>query len=127
MMHTQIQKPVHLEYRHYQSPFLRKYLQTCVLQEHVTTASQQHYKRPFVFNPNRPHINIKLDDNHSVRALVDSGSSICLGDSSLINLIKAKFPNAPPINVTDVRGGRKQTLECYTSMLSVEENCHTHL
>ena len=121
MMHTQIQKPVHLEYRHYQSPFLRKYLQTCVLQEHVTTASQQHYKRPFVFNPNRPHINIKLDDNHSVRALVDSGSSICLGDSSLINHIKAKFPNAPPINVTDVHGGRKQTLGCYTSMLPVED------
>ena len=121
LMHTQIQKPVHSEYKHYQSPFLRQHLQTCVLQEHVTTASQQHYKRPLVFNPNRPHINIKLDDNHSVRALVDSGSSICLGDSSLINHIKAKFPNAPPINVTNVHGGRKQTLGCYTSMLPVED------
>ena len=27
----------------------------------------------------------------------------------------------PPINVTDVHGGRKQTLGCYTSMLPVED------
>ena len=119
MMHTQIQQPVRSEYRHYQSPVIRQGLQTSVLQEHVTTASQQHYNKPFVFNPNRPHININLDNEHSVRALVDSGSSICLGDSSLINHIKAKFPNAPPINVTDVHGGRKQTLGCYTATLSV--------
>ena len=52
---------------------------------------------------------------------MDSGSSICLEDSSLINHIKAKSPNAPPINVTDVHGGRKQTLGCYTSLLSVQD------
>ena len=121
MMHTQIQQPVRSEYRHYQSPFIRQCLQTGVLQEHVTTASQQHYNKPFVFNPNRPHINIRLDDQHSVKALVDSGSSICLGDSSLIHHIKAKYPNAPPISVTDVHGGRKQTLGCYTSTLSVQD------
>ena len=96
MMHTQLQQPVHSEYRQYQSPFLRQWFQPYILQEHVTTASHQYYENPFVFNPNRPHRNIKLDDQHSVRALVNSGSSICLGDSSLINHIKAKYPNAPP-------------------------------
>ena len=39
----------------------------------------------------------------------------------MINHINEKFPKAPPINVTDVHGGRKQTLGCYTSMLSVED------
>ena len=121
MMHNQLQQPVHSEYRQYQSPFLRQWFQPYILQEHVTTASHQHYKKPFVFNPNRPHINIRLDDQHSVKALVDSGSSICLGDSSLIHHIKAKYPNAPPINVTDVHGGKKQTLGCYTSLLSVQD------
>ena len=121
MMHNQLQQPVHSEYRQYQSPFLRQWFQPYILEEHVTTASQQHYKKHFVFNPNRPHINVKLDDKHSVKALVDSGSSICLGDSSLIHNIKAKYPNAPPISVTDVHGGRKQTLGCYTSTLSVQD------
>jgi hypothetical protein len=120
-MHTQLQQPVHSEYRQYQSPFLRQWFQPYILEEHVTTASHQHYKKPFVFNPNRPHINIRLDDQHSVKAMIDSGSSICLGDSSLIHHIKAEYPNAPPINVTDVHGGRKQTLGCYTSLLSVQD------
>jgi len=57
-----------------------------------------------------------------VRALVDSGSSICLGDSSLITHLDNKFPAAPPINVTDVHKGRKQTLGCYTARLSVEDH-----
>ena len=104
MMHNQLQQPVHSEYRQYQSPFLRQWFQPYILEEHVTTASHQHYKKQFVFNPNRPHINVKLDNKHSVKALVDSGSSICLGDSSLIHNIKAKYPNAPPISVTDVQG-----------------------
>ena len=121
MMHINQQLPVYSDYRYQQSPFQAHWFQPYALPEHVTTASQQHYQKTFIEYPNRPHLNIKLDDKHSVRALVDSGSSICLGDSSLINYIEAKFPNAPPINVTDVHGGRKQTLGCYTSRLSVED------
>ena len=93
MMHNQLQQPVHSEYRQYQSPFLRQWFQPYILEEHVTTASHQHYKKPFVFNPNRPHINVRLDDQHSVKALVDSGSSICLGDSSLIHQISKCTPH----------------------------------
>ena len=36
--------------------------------------------------------------------------------------IKAQWPSAPPINVTNVHKGRMQTLGCYTSKLSVEDN-----
>ena len=141
MMYTHSMQPVHSDHRHFnqksrgiQSPFQaqwyqpytdksfqRQWIQPHILQEHVTTASQQHYQKPFASYPNRPHLNIKLDNRHSVRALVDSGSSICLGDSSLINLIEANTPDAPPINVTDVHGGRKKTLGCYNAMLSVED------
>ena len=123
MMHTQLQQPVHSEYRQYQSPFLRQWFQPYILQEHVTTASHQYYENPFVFNPNRQHRNIKLDDQHSVQALVNSVSSICLGDSSLVNHIKAKYPNAPPINVTDVHGGRKQ----YKINIHMQDNLSSEL
>ena len=114
-------QPVHSECRHYQSIPHIQWCQPYILQEHVTTASQQHYERPFAMNPNRPHLNITLDNKHKVKALVDSGSSICLGDSSLIHHLKNKLPTAPPINVTDVHKGKKQTLGCYTAMLSVED------
>merc|ERR1711956_95981 len=128
MMHTPITRPVYSDYRHFtsrpihfKSQSQQQWFQPYVIQEHVTTASQQHYQKTFASNPNRPHINIKLDNRHTVRALVDSGSSICLGDSSLINHIAATHPDAPPINVTDVHGGRKKTLGCYNAMLSVED------
>ena len=135
MMHKSIQLPVYSDYRHskgplqaqwsqpYQikSPFQPQWYQPYVLQEHVTTAAQRDQKT-FVYNSDRPHLNVKLDDKHSVRALVDSGSSVCLGDSSLMKRIKAQWPSAPPINVTNVHKGRMQTLGCYTSKLSVEDN-----
>ena len=101
MMHNQKQLPVHSDYRqptplqaqwYYQnqikSPFQQRWYSPYVLEEHVTTASQQN---TFAYDPNRPHLNIKLEDNHLVRALVDTGSSVCLGDSSLLTHIKAQF------------------------------------
>ena len=135
MMHKSIQLPVYSDYRHskgplqaqwsqphqIKSPFQPQWYQPYVLQEHVTTAAQRDQKT-FVYNSDRPHLNVKLDDKHSVRALVDSGSSVCLGDSSLMKRIKAQWPSAPPINVTNVHKGRMQTLGCYTSKLSVEDN-----
>ena len=134
MMHNSMKTPVHSEYRHskgqfqanwflhhqIKSPFQTHWYQPYVLQEHVTTVAQRDQKT-FAYNPNRPHLNIKLDDDHVVRALVDSGSSVCLGDSSLIKHIKAQRPSAPPIMVTNVDKGRRQTLGCYTSKLSVED------
>ena len=135
MMHKSIQLPVYSDYRHsigplqaqwsqphqIKSPFQPQWYQPYVLQEHVTTAAHRDQKT-FVYNSDRPHLNVKLDDKHSVRALVDSGSSVCLGDSSLMKRIKAQWPSAPPINVTNVHKGRMQTLGCYTSKLSVEDN-----
>ena len=62
MMHTQLQQPVHSEYRQYQSR-----------------------------------------------------------DSSLFQHIKATYPKIPPINVTNAYLETKQTLGCYTSLLSVQD------
>jgi hypothetical protein len=115
-------QPVHSEYRYFQPQIEdNQWFKPYILQEHVTSASHQHNQKTFTFNPNRPHLNIKLDDKHRVKALVDSGSSVCLGDSSLIHHLKQQFPIAPPINVTDVHKGRKPTLGCYEAMLSVED------
>ena len=119
MMQNTKQLPVYSGYRH--SPFQTGWHQPYVPQEHVTTASQRHDQKTFAYNPNRPHLNIRLEDEYVVRALVDSGSSVCLGDSSLLKHISAQWPSAPPINVTNVHRGRMQTLGCYTSKLSVED------
>ena len=151
MMHTPKQLPVYSDYRHSRnplnpqwfhqhqimSPFQTSWHHPYMLQEHVTSASQRQDQSTFVHNPNRPHLNVKLEDEHVVRALVDSGSSVCLGDSSLLKHIKAQWPTAPPINVTNVHRGRMQTLGCYSSKLSVKDklkhpvvdapiNIHTH-
>ena len=49
----------------------------------------------------RPHLNVILDKKHEVKALVDSGSSICLADASLLDHITNKSPSGPKIHVTD--------------------------
>ena len=83
-------QPVHSDYRYQQNQSIQ-WFQPYHLAEHVTTASQQHFEKKFAIHPNRPHLNITLDNQYKVKALVDSGSSICLGDSSLIRHLKHKF------------------------------------
>ena len=92
-----------------------------MLQEHVTSVSQQHYDKPFVVDSSRPHVKVKLDNQHRLKALVDSGSTVCLGDSSLIKHLKIQHPTDIPINVTDVHSGRKPTLGSYSATLSIED------
>ena len=123
IMFKYINQPVRSEYRYFQSQDEQnsQWFNPYIRQEHVTSASHQNNQKSFTFNPNRPHLNIKLDDKHKVKALVDSGSSVCIGDSSLIQHLKKQFPIAPLINVTDVHNARKPTLGCYGAMLSVED------
>ena len=113
--------PVHSDYRHSSDRNQGYWFNQYVLKEHITSASHKETKIQFKDYPNRPHLNIILDHKHKVKALVDSGSSICIGDSSLINHLKTQFPIAPPVNVTDVHNARKQTLGCYEATLSVED------
>ena len=104
-------QPVRSEYRHSQSQDdTAQWFQPYILQEHISTASKLNHDQSVTPHPNRPHLNINLDDNFKVKALVDSGSSICLGNSSLIHHLKYRLPIAPPINVTNVHKERKQTL-----------------
>ena len=118
---------VHSEYKHYpqnyhsQSYQFKKPYQSQVLEEHFTSVSQQHYEKTFLVDSNRPHLNVTLDNQHKIKALVDSGSTVCLGDSSLIKHLKMQHPTDVPINVTDVHGGRKPTLGCYSATLNVTD------
>jgi hypothetical protein len=48
----------------------------------------------------RPHLNVILDKKHEVKALVDSGSSICLADASILDHITNKSPTGPKIHIT---------------------------
>ena len=116
-------QPVCSEYRHYQ-PLFDNYSQfhnSYKLQDHFTSASHNRVTKAFSENPERPHLNVILDNQHSVKALVDSGSTICLGDSSLLQRLNKQFPIAPPVNVTDVHNSKQPTLGCYGARLSVKD------
>ena len=113
--------PVHSDYRQSFDQNQDQWFYPYVLREHITSASYKDNNKQFKNYPNRPHLNVKLDRQHKVKALVDSGSSICIGDSSLIQHLKQQFPIAPPVNVTDVHNAKKPTLGCYKATISVED------
>jgi hypothetical protein len=71
---------------------------------------------------NRPHLNVILDKKHEVKALVDSGSSICLADASVLSHINNKSPTGPKIHVTDCHNNQKITRGCYQANIDIEED-----
>ena len=113
--------PVHSEYRHSNPRNQYIWNRPHILQEHFTSASYQQKNTPFKNYPNRQHLNVQLDNNYKVKALVDTGSSICIGDSSLIRHLKKQFPIAQPVNVTDVHNTRKPTMGCFTASITVQD------
>ena len=106
--------PVRSEYRYNSQRLSHR------LEEHITSASQQHHAQSFALNTNRPHLNVLLNGKHKVKALIDSGSTVCMGDSSLIKHLESQIPDSP-IFVTDVHKNRKPTLGCYLATLSVND------
>ena len=118
---------VHSEYKHYPQDYYPQNNQLQIqnkpyeLEEHFTSISQQHYGKTFIVDSSRPHLNVTLDNQYKAKALVDSGSTICLGDSSLIKHLKMQYPTDIPINVTDVHRGRKPTLGSYSANLTVTD------
>ena len=123
MMQSLFTPPVRSEARHY-PPLARstgQRYQSYVSIEHVTSAYFEYNSKAWTNNFGRPHLNITLDGKYCVNALVDSGRSLCLGDSSLISQLKKQFPIAPPGNVTDCHNNKKPTLGCYRAMLSVDD------
>ena len=112
--------PVHSEYRH---SITTNHIgfQPYVLKEHVTSASYQNNYTHFKNYHKRPHLQIKLDGSHTIQALVDTGSSICIGDSSLIQYLKKKFPIAIPVNVTDIHNTKRPTLGCFEATITVDD------
>ena len=107
--------PVHSEYRYTQRG--HQY----VTQNQMTSASEQNHEQSSSINSNKPHMNVILDSKYKVRALIDSGSTVCLGDSSIIKHLKTQAPDLP-IFVTDVHKNRKPTLGCYSATLTLEDS-----
>ena len=113
--------PVRSEYRHSVNRN-HNWFQPYVLEEHITSASyHQNDHKPLKNYHKRPHLQIKLDGNQTIQALVDTGSSISIGDSSLIKHLKKQFPIAQPVNVTDVHNARRPTLGCFEATITVED------
>ena len=108
-------QPVYSVYGHYHHPITKSYHQF----QHQTSSSDSENKPHFVDNPNRPHLNVILDNKHKAKALVDSGSTVCLGDKSLIRKLDGQYPIGNPISITGVNNSKDPTLGCYGAILSV--------
>ena len=115
---------VRSEYKPFQEPFPYsngQWFQHHIPAEHQTSASLLRSSNSFVSHSTRPHVNVKLDEGYTTKALIDSGSTITLGDSSLIQHLKQKFPIIPAVNVTDVHNNRQSTLGGFPAKISIED------
>ena len=93
--------------------------------KHYVTADaaiNQNNSSSWIQDPNRPHLNVTLDKTHKIKALVDSGSTICLADSSILNHIANKSTKGPPISVTNCHNNREKTRGCYKATIDVDED-----
>jgi hypothetical protein len=85
-------------------------------------AINQNNSSSWIQDPNRPHLNVILDKKHKVKALVDSGSTICLADSSILNHIANKSSVGPTITVTNCHNNQEKTQGCYKATIDVDED-----
>ena len=94
----------------------------CTKYVNAKSAINQNNSSSWIQDPNRPHLNVILDKKHKIKALVDSGSTICLADSSILNHIADKTAIGPAISVTNCHNSREQTQGCYRATLDVDED-----
>ena len=105
--------------RHY-TP--RPHSQWCTHYVNAKAAINQNSSSSWIQDPNTPHLNVILDKKHKVKALVDSGSTICLTDASILNHIADKSAIGPAISVTNCHNNREQPQGCYRATLDVDED-----
>ena len=96
--------------------------QWCTKYVNAKSAINQNSSSSWIQDPNRPHLNVILDKKHKVKALIDSGSTICLADSSILNHIANKSAIGPAISVTNCHNSREKTQGCYRATLDVDED-----
>ena len=107
--------------RHFASPKPNQYRWHAPYVNSKATINQN-IPNSWIQDSNRPHLNVILDKKHKIKALVDSGSTICLADESILKHITNKSSPGPPINVTDCHNNRKATQGCYKAMIDIEDN-----
>ena len=111
--------PGGLDTRHSTS---KSHSQWCTKYVNAKSAINQNSSSSWIQDPNRPHLNVILDKKHKVKALIDSGSTICLADSSILNHIANKSVIGPNISVTNCHNSREKTQGCYRATLDVDED-----
>ena len=96
--------------------------QWCTHYVNAKSAINHNNSSSWIQDPNRPNLNVILDKKHKVKALVDSGSTICLADLSILNHIANKSAIGPAISVTNCHNSREKTQGCYRATVDVNEN-----
>ena len=100
----------------------RSHNRWCTKYVNAKSAINQNSSSSWIQDPNRPHLNVILDKKHRGKALVDSGSTICLADSSILNHIADKSAVGPAISVTNCHNSREKTQGCYRATLDFDED-----
>ena len=100
----------------------KSHSQWCTKYVNAKSAINQNSSSSWIQDPNRLHLNVILDKKHKVKPLVDSGSTICLADSSILNHIADKSAIGPAISVTNCHNSREKTQGSYRATLDVDED-----
>ena len=83
---------------------------------------KQNHPNPWIQYPNKPYLNVTLDNTHKIKALVDSGSAISLADLSTMDHITNKATGGPPISMTSCQNTRVNSRGCYKATIDVDED-----
>ena len=91
--------------------------------KHYTTSGaimDQNSSNSWNQNHNIPHLNATINKTHKVEARIDSGSTICLAGSLILNHIANKSTSGPPMTIRSCHNNREKTQGCYKATINVD-------
>ena len=72
-------------------------------------------------NHNKLHLDVTLNGTLKIKALIDSGSAICVANSSILSYLAIKSTKGPPITVTNCHNHREKTQSYYKATINVDK------
>ena len=70
---------------------------------------------------NKLHLDVTLNGTIKIKALIDSGSAICVANSSILSYLAIKSTKGPPITVTNCHNHREKTQGYYKATINVDK------
>ena len=73
-------------------------------------------------NHNKLHLDVTLNGTTKIKALIDSGSAICVANSSILSYLAIKSTKGPPITLTNCHNHREKTQNYYKATINVDKD-----